>query len=295
MQLEIATAPDSWGIWFPQDDKQVDWARYLDEAAAAGYRWTELGPVGYLPGDPQTLESELAARGLRACGQAIMLPLEEPDVWPELERQLRAVGAVLRRLGARHLVLIDDMVTDLHTGAPKQPRELAPDAWRRLLETTERAARLVRDELDLVLAFHPHAETHVETEAQIERFLAAIDPDLVTLCFDTGHHAYAGGEPLAFMRRHHDRIGYLHVKSVDPAVLDRVRRDRQPFAAAVAEGVMCDLERGAVDFRAFGEILRAVGFAGFVVVEQDMYPAPPDQPMPIARANRDYLRRLGWG
>jgi inosose dehydratase len=224
-----------------------------------------------------------------------MLPLEEPDVWPELERQLRAVGAVLQRLGARHLILIDEMVTDLHTGALRQPRELAPDAWRRLVETTDRAARLVRDELGLVLAFHPHAETHVETEAQIERFLGATDPDLVTLCFDTGHHAYAGGEPLAFMRRHHDRIGYLHVKSIDPAVLNRVRREALPFAAAVAEGVMCDLERGAVDFRAFGDLLRAVGFCGFVVVEQDMYPAPPEQPLPIARANRDYLRRLGWG
>jgi inosose dehydratase len=58
---------------------------------------------------------------------------------------------------------------------------------------------------------------------------------------------------------------------------------------------MCELERGAVDVQAFGEILRQVGFAGFVVVEQDMYPAPPEQPLPIARANRDYLRRLGWG
>ena len=63
-----------------------------------------------------------------------------------------------------------------------------------------------------------------------ERFLADTDPDLVGLCFDTGHHAYCGGDAVAFMRRHHDRVGYLHVKSVDPAVLEEARREALPFA-----------------------------------------------------------------
>jgi inosose dehydratase len=97
------------------------------------------------------------------------------------------------------------------------------------------------------------------------------------------------------MREHHQRVDYLHVKSIDPDVLDRSRREALPFSKAVARDVMCGLERGAVDFRAFDGVLREVGFEGFVVVEQDMYPAPPDKPLPIAKANRDYLRRLGWG
>ncbi len=97
------------------------------------------------------------------------------------------------------------------------------------------------------------------------------------------------------MRKHQGRVDYLHVKSVDPAVLAEARREGLPFAAAVARGVFCELDRGAVDFAGFGELLRAAQFQGFVVVEQDMYPAPPEKPLPIARANRDYLRRLGWG
>jgi inosose dehydratase len=295
MKLEIGTAPDSWGVWFPSDGKQIDWPRYLDEAAAAGYGWTELGPFGYLPTDSATLEPEIRRRGLRACGQAIMLPLEEPEIRPELERQVLAVGALLQNLGARHMILIDDMYTDLHTGALEQPRELEEGAWRRLIETTHHGARLARERFALTLVFHPHAETHVETEAQIERFLADTDPDLVRLCFDTGHHAYCGGDAVAFMREHHGRIDYLHVKSIDPDVLDRARREALPFAQAVARDVMCELERGAVDFGAFDQVLRETDFEGFVVVEQDMYPAPPDKPLPIARANREYLRRLGWG
>jgi inosose dehydratase len=295
MQLEIATAPDSFGVWFAEDAKQIHWRRYLDEAVAAGYRWTELGPLGYLPADAGILSTELEARSLRACGQAIMLPLEDPGVWSDLEREIQASATLLQALGAKHLILIDAMYTDPHTGARAQPRELDDDAWRRLIASTERAARFADEFFGLRLAFHPHAETHVETEAQIERLLTETDPGLVRLCFDTGHHLYAGGDPLGFMRRHHDRVDYLHVKSVDPAVLADVRRDGLPFAAAVARGVFCELDRGAIDFAAFGDLLGDVNFQGFVVVEQDMYPAPPDKPLPIARANRDYLRRLGWG
>jgi inosose dehydratase len=295
MQLEIATAPDSFGVWFAKDAKQMHWRRYLDEAAAAGYRWTELGPLGYLPVDARVLAPELETRGLRACGQVIMLPLEDQDVWHDLEREIEAVGVLLQALSARHLILIDAMYTDLHTGRHAQPRELDEEAWRRLIETVERTARVAQDLYGLRLSFHPHAETHVETEAQIERLLAETDPDLVRLGFDTGHHLYAGGDPLGFMRRHHDRVDYLHIKSVDPAVLAEARRESLPFPAAVARGVFCELDRGAIDFAVFGDLLREVDFQGFAVVEQDMYPAPPDKPLPIARANRDYLRRLGWG
>ena len=42
-RLTLATAPDSWGVWFAQDPHQVGWQQYLDEVAAAGYLWTELG------------------------------------------------------------------------------------------------------------------------------------------------------------------------------------------------------------------------------------------------------------
>ena len=53
--LRIGTAPDSWGVWFPDHPRQVPWQRFLDEVQAAGYHWIELGPYGYLPTDPHQL------------------------------------------------------------------------------------------------------------------------------------------------------------------------------------------------------------------------------------------------
>ncbi|MCU1652418.1 MAG: 2-keto-myo-inositol dehydratase, partial [Pseudonocardia sp.] len=54
-KLRLGTAPDSWGVWFPDNPSQVPWQRFLDEAERAGYEWIELGPYGYLPTDPAQL------------------------------------------------------------------------------------------------------------------------------------------------------------------------------------------------------------------------------------------------
>jgi inosose dehydratase len=47
--------------------------------------------------------------------------------------------------------------------------------------------------------------------------------------------------------------------------------------------------------KAFARLLDEIGYAGFAVIEQDMYPAPFDKPLPIAKRTREYLRELGIG
>ena len=125
--------------------------------------------------------------------------------------------------------------------------------------------------LDSTSSIIPHAETHVEYEDQIELLLEQTDPSRVSMCLDTGHHAYRGGDPIAFMRRHHDRIRYLHLKSVDSEIQKKVEREKIPFAAAVGMEVFCELDRGAVDFLAFRDVLREVNYEGWAIVEQDHY------------------------
>ena len=63
-KLTVGTAPDSWGVWFPEDDKQVSWQTFLDEVAEAGYEYIETGPFGFLPTDPDTLREEASKRGI---------------------------------------------------------------------------------------------------------------------------------------------------------------------------------------------------------------------------------------
>lgn len=295
MNVRIGSAPDSWGVWFPSDPRQIPWDRYLDEVAEAGYEWTELGPYGYLPMDPAALRSELDRRGLKLTAAFTMVHLEDPDAWPELERQMLGGGELAAALGARFMVLIDDTYSNLFTGEPTRPSRLDDGGWKRLIDATHRAADLAATRLGLRLVYHPHAETHVEYEDQIEAFLDQTDPSRVSLCLDTGHHAYRGGDPVAFFRRHAARIPYLHLKSVDPAKQERVERERIPFALAVADDMFCEPDRGAVDFLAFRDALQEAGYDGLATVEQDMYPAPFDKPLPIAHRTRAYLRSIALG
>ena len=295
MQVTIGSAPNSWGVWFPSDPRQTPWNRFLEEVAEAGYRWIELGPYGYLPTALDVLGPKLERLQLQVSGAVLMRHLEDKEAWPSIEEELHRMGRTLAALGAKFLVLIDDIYSDYETGALMRPRQLDDEAWKQLIETTHRVAAIARDRYQLRLAFHPHAETHVEQEDQIERFLADTEPDLVSLCFDTGHHAYRGGDPVAFMHRRHARIPYLHLKNVDAAIQEEVAAKKIPFAKAVGMGMFCEPPEGAVDFEAFRDALRQIDYEGWAIVEQDMYPAPFDKPMPIAKRTREYFRRIGIG
>jgi len=290
--VKLGSAPDSWGVWFPDDPKQTPWTRFLDEIAEAGYRFTELGPFGYLPTDPVELEPELSSRNLELTAGFVKFDLEDPAAWPRAEAELDELAALLRALGAEYLVVIDELYTEEATGTTRFGATLDDAGWAQLVETTKRVNDAA-DRRGLKPVFHAHSQTHVEHEDQIERLLD--DVDGLMLCLDFGHHAYSGGEPVSFFARHRDRIPYLHLKSVDAELRDRVAREGLSFAEAVAEGVFVEPSLGAVDFEMLRDLIVANGYSGYAIVEQDMYPAEFDRPLPIARRTHDYLTGLGLG
>ena len=191
-------------------------------------------------------------------------------------------------------MLIDDCYTNLFTGEQLRPGA----AGRNRLAGLNRhdpAGRRDCPGYGLTVVFHPHADTHIQDEDQIEALLDQTDPQLVQLCLDTGHHAYRGGDPVKFFTNHSARIPYLHLKSVDADLQKKCKARGLPFALAVAEGVFCEPSQGAVDFRAFRDALKRVDYRGWAIVEQDMFPAPSDKPLPIAKRTRAYLKQIDFG
>ncbi|MEU3599374.1 sugar phosphate isomerase/epimerase [Streptomyces sp. NPDC006798] len=293
-RIRVGSAPDSWGVWFPDDPRQVPWGRFLDEVAAAGYEWIELGPYGYLPTDPAVLAEETARRGLKVSAGTVFTGLHHgPAVWDETWARVSEVAALARATGAGHLVVIPSFWRDDKTGRVLEDRTLTAGQWRDLAAQTERLGREVRERYGLKIMVHPHADTHIDGEENVRRFLDATDPGLVSLCLDTGHYAYCGGDSVKLIETYGERIGYLHLKQVDPAVLAEVVADEVPFGPAVARGVMCEPPGGVPALEPVLAAARALDAELFAIVEQDMYPCPPDQPFPIARRTRRFLRSCG--
>ncbi|MFR9798023.1 sugar phosphate isomerase/epimerase family protein [Streptomyces sp. MS06] len=293
-RIRVGSAPDSWGVWFPDDPRQVPWQRFLDEVAEAGYRWIELGPYGYLPTDPARLNDEVEQRGLKVSAGTVFTGLHRgPEEWERTWEHVSRVAGLTRATGAKHLVVIPSFWRDDKTAELLEPPELTREQWAHLTRGTERLARRVRDAYGLDIVVHPHADTHIDTEAHVVRFLDSTDADLVGLCLDTGHYAYCGGDSVKLIETYGERIGYLHLKQVDPDILAEVVAGGVPFGPAVQRGVMCEPPSGVPALEPVLAAAQQLGVDLFAIVEQDMYPCEPEKPMPIAVRTRRFLRSCG--
>jgi inosose dehydratase len=275
-RLTLGSCPDSWGVWFADDPLQTPWQRFLDELTEVGYRRLELGPYGYLPTDPARLSDELAARGLTVSGQAIAAPLQHAGRWESIVAETRRIAT-----------LVSEFL---------EPRELDAEAWRTLVRQNNELGKVLSEEYGLTAAFHPHADSHVETQEQVERFLADTDPRYVSLCLDTGHFAYRHGDNVGLIQKYPDRIGFIHIKGVDPAVLATVDVQDLSFGEAVKRGVMAEPPNAEPKIEPIVDALRGLDAEEiFVIVEQDLYPCEFDVPKPIAQRTYEYLRSVGIG
>jgi inosose dehydratase len=297
-RLRLGTAPDSWGVWFADDPAQTPWQRFLDEVVTAGYEWVELGPYGYLPTDSYQLAEELSQRGLKVAGGTVAgaSGLHRVDEWQSVLDATRKVARLTSALGARDLVFVPvPGYRDDNTGAYLEPAELDADDWQTLVRSTNELGKIIGQEYGVRLHFHEHADSHVETQPQIERFLDDTDPRYTWLCLDTGHIAYRAGDSVALVRKYPERIGYVHIKQVDPEIARVAGDEGIPFGQAVKRGVCVEPPSGAPPVGAVVDALGKLDRALFVVVEQDLYPCAFDVPLPIAVRTRDYLRGFGLG
>ncbi len=295
MHVTIATAPCSWGVWY-QDGKPsgTPYETFLSQAAEAGYRALELGPVGYLPTDPVLLKELMDRYGLYVCAGTACWPFERFQSFEEYKPMIDDLCTRLVRMGARDMVVMDG--TGLkNLDEPKAQWSRAH--WKAYNEKIGRMREYAAGEYGVRTVFHPHVGTLIEYEDEIVRLLEDTQTDL---CFDTGHHAYANGDwregarrTIDFLLKYAEKIPYLHFKNVDGRVMRRVVEEHLDEDAAFDLDVMCDLPDGIIDFRELHAALERIGFDGIGVIEQDMPRATTAQAFAAAKRNLAFLKEIG--
>ena len=296
MNIRIGNAPCSWGVEFASDPRNPPWRSVLSDCAAAGYTGIELGPVGFMPEDPAVLGDALAEHGLELIGGVVFRAFHDPAQWEDVMDGAVRTCEALTAHGAQHLVLIDSISPRRAPTAGRAGDAEQMDAaeWAAFRNRIATVACMGAEDYGLTVGIHAHAAGFIDFEPELERLLAEVDEDILKICFDTGHHSYAGFDPVAFMERHVGRISYMHFKDIDPAVKARVIATGTGFYDACGQGIFCNLGRGDVDFPAVRQILLDAGFSGWCTVEQDCDPTLDVSPVDDARANRDYLETIGF-
>ncbi|GLZ53482.1 IolE protein [Actinomycetospora sp. NBRC 106378] len=237
----------------------------------AGFDWIEIGPYGYLPTDPAELSDSLARHGLQVSAGTVFEALHRENSWADVWKQVTEVAALTRAVGG----------------------ELTVDQWDRMTSGIDELGRRILEQYGLDVQFHPHADSHVGHQPEIERFLDATDSRYVNLCLATGHVAYYRGDCVDLIERFAERIGYVHLKQVDPAIRAQVEAEDLGFPEAVRRGVMIEPPYGGPHMRPVLDAVAGLGRDIYPIVEQDMYPCHPDTPPPIAQRTRTYLAGCG--
>ncbi len=296
MTIEIGNAPCSWGVEFADDPRNPPWRQVLSDCAAAGYRGIELGPVGFMPEDPAILSDALGEFGLSLIGGVVFRAFHDPQSWDDvLDASHRTCRALVAH-GAKHLVLIDSISPRRAptAGRASEAEQMDAAEWAAYRDRIATIARIGTEDYGLTVGIHAHAAGFMDFEPELERLLDEVDDSILKICFDTGHHSYAGFDPVAFMKRHIGRISYMHFKDIDPSVKASVIENRTGFYEACGQGIFCNLGKGDVDFAAVRQVLLDAGFDGWCTVEQDCDPTLDVSPIADAQANRAYLASIGF-
>ncbi|MEJ6387948.1 sugar phosphate isomerase/epimerase family protein [Gymnodinialimonas ulvae] len=296
MTIRIGNAPCSWGVEFAGDPRNPAWRSVLKDCAAAGYTGIELGPVGFMPEDPVELGEALAEHELHLIGGVVFRPFHDPEAWDDvLDGAVRTCKALVAH-GAQHLVLIDSISPRRAptAGRADAAEQMRASEWTAYRDRIAQIARMGSEEYGLTVGIHAHAAGFLDFEPELDRLLSEVSEDILKICFDTGHHSYAGFDPVAFMARNMDRISYMHFKDIDPVVKADVIAKGTGFYEACGQGIFCNLGQGDVRFEAVRKVLLDHGFEGWCTVEQDCDPTLDVRPVDDAVANRKYLENIGF-
>ena len=282
-----------WNDDFPTIDADISFGQAVSEMALAGFQGCSIGHK--YPSDPVVLKAALDLRGLQISEPwtSTYFTIDEMrqktvDSFEDTLARIKALGGtelvVAEFGGSSHLLPIDVFAN----------RPVFTDAqWDALTSGLEELGKIATS-AGMRLSYHHHMGTGVMTRADVDRLMASTDPNLVSLLLDTAHITFAGDDALDLARAYADRIGHVHLKSVRPEFVSRVREEGLSFQDGVELGVFTVPGDGSIDFRPILEVLADADYRGWLVVEAEQDPNKAI-PLEYAKKARAYLADvLGW-
>jgi len=274
-EMKLGIHPINWvGEDVREHGEHTTYEQILDDIAKLGLAGTEMGRK--YPSDIAVLKKELAGRGIQLVSQWKSVLFSDRSYQEQELEAYRKHAAFLSEMGSK-VISTAEVGGSLHFDPRRTPNEkvvlrLDEAGWAALADGLNKAGAIAA-EYGMKLAYHHHGGTVVESMEEIDRLMELTDPAFVHLLYDTGHAYYGGGDPLALLRKHYDRIAYIHLKDVRQAVLDSARADEEDFVGCIRKGVFTVPGDGCIDFGPIIGELGARGYDGWAMLEGEQDPA----------------------
>lgn len=287
--IKLGIAPIGWtNDDMPSLGGETTYQQILSEVALAGFQGTEIG--NKYPKDPAVLKPQLDIRGIRIAAAWHGLHLTT-EPYEKVEAEFIAFRDHMAALGA-------DCINVAEQGHTVQGRRDVPifdgkptytdEEWERLATGLDRLGERAAEK-GLIIAYHHHMGTGVQTTAEIDRLMAATDPAKVKLLLDVGHLLFSGEDPAAIVAKYADRIGHVHLKDVRPAIVEKAKREKLSFLDSILAGVFTIPGDGETDYGPLLQPVLEAGYHGWFMIEAEQDPAVAD-PFVQAVNARQYLR-----
>jgi inosose dehydratase len=289
MKAKLGIAPIAW--W--NDDLEelsddVSLEECLRQAGVAGFTGMETGRR--FPMDATVLGPILKAHQMSVCGGWFSGLLLDGDLEEEKQRiaqqmaLFKAVNAPCIVYGECARTIQGDRSKPLAT-KPKLSEDEIKAYARKMTAFGEWCA-----EQGMPLSYHHHMAAAIETEPELDMFMKH-SGEGIPLLFDAGHMAFAGGDVMRVIDKHHKRITHVHTKDVRMDVIDRLDRSSESFLDAVVKGAFTVPGDGSLDFAAIVGRLASHGYEGWFVVEAEQDPKI-NPPLAMAKKGHAELMRV---
>jgi inosose dehydratase len=289
MKAKLGIAPIAW--W--NDDlaelsDDVSLEECLRQASVAGFTGMETGRR--FPMNMVELGPILERYGISVCGGWFSGLLLDGDIEREKDR-IRAQMDFFIAAGAPCIVYgetarsIQGIRSAPLATKPKLSEEEIREYGHKLTAFGEWCAGQ-----GMPIAYHHHMAAPIETESELDLLMQHSGEGL-PLLFDAGHMAFAGGDVLRVIDKHHARISHVHTKDVRMEVIERLDRGRESFLDAVVKGAFTVPGDGSLDFVAIVRRLASYGYEGWFVVEAEQDPKV-SPPLEMAKKGHEELMRV---
>lgn len=280
--------------WVNDDFPWVGDAPYqqiMSEMALAGFQGCSISHT--YPSDTKVLKHEMGLRGLEVSEPWVSLYFTNHEMGDlTLESFKRELDKVVAMGGTEMVVAeLGNSVHQLRDVAllPNRPI-FTDDQWKRLADGLNEVGRMTA-EAGLLLCYHHHMGTGVQTRADIDRLMSTTDPDTVHLLLDAGHLAWYGDDPIQLARDYAHRIRHVHLKDIRRGLRDQAVADRWSFYQGIMAGVFTVPGDGDIDFVPIFQALADVDYAGWFSVEAEQDPQKAN-PLEYALKARAYIREV---